>query len=1170
MINSNIQNEMSGEDFGQYEPLVVRLAGIIRDYPEGVGIIKELIQNADDAKASRVEITLDWRTHQAENLPDPRMTALMGPAILAYNDSVFTKRDFDSIRSLGHSEKAQDLQKTGRFGVGFNAVYHVTDYPSFISGDRIVFFDPHGSAIPGTSKEKTGKSWKLRESNWWTKYPDFLRIYQAGLPNKEVDFKKTLFRLPLRTKEQANKSEIRQDPFEEESVRDIIQKLSENGEEMLLFLKYVLDIRFYEIAADRDGTRTELLTICTKNKKTVQGERQKLLDVIPPDDTDTLLRKCKNESGAIASVSYRHEIEKTISNLEKTNTTWRVVSIIGSDSEGKLADAIAQMQSQKEKAVPWAGAAARICISNNDGYIKPIIGKAYCFLPTPIETGLPIHINGFFNLNSARDNLSSDSGQTGRDQIKPLWNRLLVRHVLSVACANLIADLVWDIGESNPKYFYELWPVSTNNKVLEELPNRVIQLLSDKRVIRSAVEHFGVEKDNGKPVIRKTKWVTPSKIKVLSSKKWFNSLLEPLSADKIDIPNPSLPDEIVNTFKNAGCSLEVWTPGKLREYLQQHKSLGIPLENAPKPSLQKWYWVLEMLRYCISDKNKDLTGLPLAILANNTLQVFGYNSIGTIYIADEKAMRIFANKAEWFLHPNLEREVPEIGKCNGVSKMSAKEVAQKLVYVIGSKEGGLSWKPDSVEPPNKNWLTQVYSYFTNVSSLPNEELKQVPLVPGNDGKLYHGGFVNTPLWCSDDVNMEQIEALKYFGIPLVDAPRELLTAIAQFIEKHPNQFIWPVTGPDVVDTLSSVANSLPSSYNPKPHNALLNFLANPLWLRGKKTYSQEQQEMLKKLRIYPTACNQLVSLIDDNVYIPGGYKPPAVAGSLKLLRTGTETSESEWLPLFQMLKVKKLVRFRLICDCLLPGYANMNKKEQRTALAWIRDNLDDAKKEEQKEGSNPDGILRRIKENRLVHCTDGQLRPVTSIYSPESDVRTILGKSIPLPDLNFYSEDSISWLKFFDSLGMRKTARADDILAYVNALIQTANQNGPDAVADSCIKIFDYLGKNWEELKSEKLSNIGGNIAQALKDKPWLPAIRDPNKLKQYPGAKKPEKRLYRAEEVCFLDDAHLVASQKLIFDYQRTRIKAEILKSLGFQEVNPKMVLDHFDTLITNLETKS
>ena len=35
------------------------------------------------------------------------------------------------------------LRVSGRFGLGFNCVYHFTDVPSFVSGDYLVTFDPH-------------------------------------------------------------------------------------------------------------------------------------------------------------------------------------------------------------------------------------------------------------------------------------------------------------------------------------------------------------------------------------------------------------------------------------------------------------------------------------------------------------------------------------------------------------------------------------------------------------------------------------------------------------------------------------------------------------------------------------------------------------------------------------------------------------------------------------------------------------------------------------------------------------------------------------------------------------------------------------------------------------------------------------------------------------------
>lgn len=53
-----------------------------------------------------------------------------------------------SIQNIGNSQKKGAAAKTGRFGIGFNSVYHVSDVPSFVSGRHIVYFDPHARFLP--------------------------------------------------------------------------------------------------------------------------------------------------------------------------------------------------------------------------------------------------------------------------------------------------------------------------------------------------------------------------------------------------------------------------------------------------------------------------------------------------------------------------------------------------------------------------------------------------------------------------------------------------------------------------------------------------------------------------------------------------------------------------------------------------------------------------------------------------------------------------------------------------------------------------------------------------------------------------------------------------------------------------------------------------------------
>ena len=51
------------EAFGQSEALTTRLRQIISDYPEGAGILMEMLQNADDAGATELKLLLDTTSY---------------------------------------------------------------------------------------------------------------------------------------------------------------------------------------------------------------------------------------------------------------------------------------------------------------------------------------------------------------------------------------------------------------------------------------------------------------------------------------------------------------------------------------------------------------------------------------------------------------------------------------------------------------------------------------------------------------------------------------------------------------------------------------------------------------------------------------------------------------------------------------------------------------------------------------------------------------------------------------------------------------------------------------------------------------------------------------------------------------------------------------------------
>jgi hypothetical protein len=90
-------------------------------YDSGYPILKELLQNADDAKAQRFALdALPGWTDAANPL-------LQGPGLLIANDGRFREEDERGITSFGESGKTDDSAAIGKFGFGQKAVFHLCD-----------------------------------------------------------------------------------------------------------------------------------------------------------------------------------------------------------------------------------------------------------------------------------------------------------------------------------------------------------------------------------------------------------------------------------------------------------------------------------------------------------------------------------------------------------------------------------------------------------------------------------------------------------------------------------------------------------------------------------------------------------------------------------------------------------------------------------------------------------------------------------------------------------------------------------------------------------------------------------------------------------------------------------------------------------------------------------
>lgn len=90
-------------------------------YGSGFTIFKELVQNADDVKASKLLLAGHEGYADAEN------ALLQAPGIFVANDGTVSSSNWEALQLASGGGKAGDEHAVGRFGLGQKALYHLCD-----------------------------------------------------------------------------------------------------------------------------------------------------------------------------------------------------------------------------------------------------------------------------------------------------------------------------------------------------------------------------------------------------------------------------------------------------------------------------------------------------------------------------------------------------------------------------------------------------------------------------------------------------------------------------------------------------------------------------------------------------------------------------------------------------------------------------------------------------------------------------------------------------------------------------------------------------------------------------------------------------------------------------------------------------------------------------------
>ena len=119
------------------------------------------------------------------------------------------------------------------------------------------------------------------------------------------------------------------------------------------------------------------------------------------------------------------------------------------------------------------GVACPLLNEGADASEASIKGRAFCFLPLPAETGLPVHVNGYFELSSNRRDIWRGDDMAGEGRTRAEWNQALLEDVVAPTYARMLLRLAKTTGPETLDWYYSIWPADTVAEPWLSLSRRV-------------------------------------------------------------------------------------------------------------------------------------------------------------------------------------------------------------------------------------------------------------------------------------------------------------------------------------------------------------------------------------------------------------------------------------------------------------------------------------------------------------------------------------------------------------------------------------------------------------------------------------------------------------------------------------------------------------------------
>ncbi|CAC5390294.1 unnamed protein product [Mytilus coruscus] len=792
----------------------------------------------------------------------------------------------------------------------------------------------------------------------------------------------TIFRFPLRK----TPSEIWDKPIDTEHLTSLLGQFKTEASRSLFFLNHIHKVLFSSV---ENGQIINEYSITIKmspgddtQKREFHKKRQKFAEIIK--------NKTQITTEPVLQIQTKMTLlvfDKNNQNLEPDEETWFVVERIGFNEGDVPKDVYHAYSAGKLGLLPQGGVA--VPLSN----VEQLQFSAFCVLPLPIKTGLPMNVNGHFALNhEARRNLWEDN----KESLQVTWNRTLMSSVVApsyIAAIEKQRDIckesthTWNsehyVRKQLTKYFKYFPSVNKAEdanwkymctEVYRQIAEGTCLFPTISTEIRTINSIFPISTFKVAWICLKKKDSEFQSVFCLEDKHSVDpysvvSIMKLLNLQVIDLSS-----NLYEDMKACRIKVESVTPDIVTIFLQSHSNVNsdsckiVGLGNDIQISTFKTIWNVEkLLMYCKKSKsfNQQLPNLPLCISNDNILMAF--SETRPMYVT--KHCNIMHGLEAKFINKNLYYTMKDINS-SCLKKFTLQDFDILIKHVLSPRSyrdsvTSFTWNPEQKKLPNQDWLRDVWNFFADVTAIDNSEKEEtyhsvihtlstwylLPVRKGHQQELHRIGMSKYILLGESFItNKPLFDALKNIEMPELDS-NILLRRNTSPIQKQYVEAAYKKAEKMVVSygNLSGVFECF--VYNLKQYEkviseddccAILEYF-NDNFSTLEEFFSTS--EIVQKLRSIPlfitlsgynrNISNSNTKVIVVSTNIPDcGIKEWATASDIVLLTENTRIK-----PLYMKLGFNHCNASELYSKYIILKFHNMPQEAQLEHLKYIRDNL---------------------------------------------------------------------------------------------------------------------------------------------------------------------------------------------------------------------------------------